>query len=478
MSARKGNSSPWVTRESLGLSGEDAALSSTQGLCNTCGRLVDAKLVVRGERVLLVKWCPKHGLSEGLVSSDREWTARAGGYLKPGTNPRQRAVTQYAGCPTSCGLCSEHQQHTCVPLLEITPSCDMSCPICLVVDRVRPALTLPELDGILDKLVACEGRLNMLTLTGGEPTQHPQFLDVVDRCLRPEIGILSISTNGLWIEKDEGLVRALADRGVVISLQVDGFDSHANQRLRGQPGLGERKRRAIERVLQLGGRLSLTFTLAKDTNEHELPAVLELLFKEPQVLSLMVQPLACMGVRPTSDLERLTLPDAVKLLVSSSNGALRASDFTPLPCSHPYCFALTYLLKLKDGSLVSLPSLIDAEAYLNLIQNQALVGTDRQNLEGLRDALYRLWSSDGIMPQRETLLSTMKQLILELGRPGDERPHREVLELGTRNIKSVFIHHFMDRSNFDLARVVKCCNHYPQVDGRLLPACVRNNGLC
>ncbi len=33
----------------------------------------------------------------------------------------------------------------------------------------------------------------------------------------------------------------------------------------------------------------------------------------------------------------------------------------------------------------------------------------------------------------------------------------------------------MDRFTFDLSRAVKCCNHYPQADGRLLPVCVRNN---
>jgi len=33
----------------------------------------------------------------------------------------------------------------------------------------------------------------------------------------------------------------------------------------------------------------------------------------------------------------------------------------------------------------------------------------------------------------------------------------------------------MDRYTFDLSRAVKCYNHYPQPDGRLLPACVRNN---
>jgi uncharacterized radical SAM superfamily Fe-S cluster-containing enzyme len=466
---------PLVASESLGLGPDDACLSATQGLCNICGVQVEAKLIARSERVVLVKWCPEHGLSEGLVSSNRAWTTRAAGYLKPGTEPRRRATGEYRGCPTSCGLCPEHQQHTCVPLLEITPTCDMNCPICLVSKRVRPPLALGEVDSILDTLVACEGKLNMLTLTGGEPTQHPQFLEIVDRCHRPEIGIVSVSTNGLWIEENEDLVRALRDRGAVISLQFDGFDSQACQRLRGQPNLGERKRRAIDRVLALGGRLSLTFTLAKDTNEHELPAVLKLLFEEEQILSLMVQPLAIMGPRPASDLDRLTVPDAVSLLAQSSGGVLQESDFSPLPCSHPYCFALTYLLKLSSGGLVTLPSILDAETYLNLIKNQALVGTDRENLQDLRDALYRLWSSDGMMPQREGLLATMRKLILDLGRPGGPMSHREVLELGTRNVKSVFIHHFMDRSNFDLGRVVKCCNHYPQTDGRLLPACVRNN---
>ena len=215
--------------------------------------------------------------------------------------------------------------------------------------------------------------------------------------------------------------------------------------------------------------------MAKDTNEADLPAVLDLLFREENILSLMIQPLACMGQRPVSDLDRLTIPDAVSLLAHFSQGVLKESDFTPLPCSHPTCFALTYLLRLKDGSFVTMPSLLDAETYLDLIKNQALMATDPDSLSRMRDALYQLWSSDGIMPQRETLLQTLRSLILDMGSARDSKTHREVLELGTRHIKSIFIHHFMDRSNFDLSRVVKCCNHYPRIDGRLQPACVRNN---
>jgi len=454
---------------------DDACLSATKGLCNTCGKLVDAKVVDREGRIVLVKWCPDHGLTEGLVSSDRAWTTRSAGYLKPGTEPIKRAVDHHLACPDQCGLCPQHQQHTCVPLLEITSDCDMACPICLVTDRVKPALSLAEVDRILDALVAAEGKVNMLTLTGGEPTQHPDFLAIVKRCLRPEIGIVSVSTNGLWIESDEALLTTLRDLGVVISLQVDGFSPAANLALRGQADLGERKRKIIDRILAIGARLSLTFTLAKDTNEADLPAVLDLLFREENILSLMIQPLACMGQRPVSDLDRLTIPDAVSLLAHSSQGVLKESDFTPLPCSHPTCFALTYLLRLKDGSFVTMPSLLDAETYLDLIKNQALMATDPDSLSRMRDALYQLWSSDGIMPQRETLLQTLRSLILDMGSARDSQTHREVLELGTRHIKSIFIHHFMDRSNFDLSRVVKCCNHYPRIDGRLQPACVRNN---
>jgi len=93
----------------------------------------------------------------------------------------------------------------------------------------------------------------------------------------------------------------------------------------------------------------------------------------------------------------------------------------------------------------------------------------------IKDALYDIWSSDGVIPDRESVLKSIKGILLELNTLDCCSPHTELLDIGTRNIKSIFIHHFMDRATFDLTRVVKCCNHYPQADGRLLPACVRNN---
>jgi uncharacterized radical SAM superfamily Fe-S cluster-containing enzyme len=171
----------------------------------------------------------------------------------------------------------------------------------------------------------------------------------------------------------------------------------------------------------------------------------------------------------------LTIPDVVKLLAAGSGGVLEERDITPLPCSHPSCFALTYLLRTERRGLVPLPRILDQDAYLEIIKNQALLNTSADGLEKARDALYALWSSSGMVPDAEAVLGSVKQLLLDLNRLGRGASHAEVLALGVKRVKSIFIHAFMDRRTFDLARAIKCCNHYPQPDGRFLPACVRNN---
>jgi len=466
-------------RPAAGCARESAFFAATRGLCNTCGSLVEAKIVFRSGKVWLEKLCSRHGPTEALVCSDVDWYRRSLSFVKPGTPPEARAVPAYSGCPASCGLCPEHQQHTCLPVLEITDRCDLDCPICLVGRRGGRDLSVKQVKGILDGLVRCEGRLNMLNLSGGEPTLHPDFLRIVDAVRRPEIGIVSVSTHGLALLRNPDLIRELRDRDVVISLQFDGFRPETYGILRGRRDLAGLKARLLERLLDAGARLSLTVTLARGVNEGELGGILDLLFRHDRIISLMVQPVAHTGHAskrfPGDPMQAVTIPDVVRLLAGASGGVLEERDFTPLPCSHPSCFALTYLLRTEEGGLVPLPRILEPEGYLEIIKNQALLNTDADTLGRIRDSLYTLWSSDGVVPDREAVLGTVRKILLELGRPGREAGHRELLDLGVRHVKSIFIHHFMDRYTFDLSRAMKCCHHYPQADGRLLPACVRNN---
>jgi uncharacterized radical SAM superfamily Fe-S cluster-containing enzyme len=102
----------------------------TRSLCPECRRVIDAQVLIRDGALYLRKRCPEHGWHEALVSSDAGRNLRVLRYNKPGAIPYDFATAVQQGCPFDCGLCPEHQQHTCVGIVEITSRCDLECPTC------------------------------------------------------------------------------------------------------------------------------------------------------------------------------------------------------------------------------------------------------------------------------------------------------------------------------------------------------------
>ncbi|MFN5898225.1 MAG: radical SAM protein, partial [Planctomyces sp.] len=109
-------------------------LGATSSMCPQCLAVVPAKIVSRNGRVYFRKQCPQHGVREDFVCSDDRWFDRME-YSLPGKVPASFAVTPQRGCPYDCGLCTEHEQHTCVAVLEISTSCNLTCPLCYASSR-------------------------------------------------------------------------------------------------------------------------------------------------------------------------------------------------------------------------------------------------------------------------------------------------------------------------------------------------------
>src|SRR5438477_6697714 len=101
----------------------------TKSLCPHCRRLVDAKIIVRDGRVYFRKRCPEHGLVEDFVCSDVAYYDRHE-FDQPARRPRHYGTAAGRGCPYDCGLCPEHEQHTCIALVAVTSSCNLRCPMC------------------------------------------------------------------------------------------------------------------------------------------------------------------------------------------------------------------------------------------------------------------------------------------------------------------------------------------------------------
>ncbi|TMC36076.1 MAG: radical SAM protein, partial [Chloroflexi bacterium] len=146
--------------------------------------MIDAQILFRNNQVVMRKRCPSHGWFEALVFGDARLYAEIAPYNKPGTLPLKFQTEVKDGCPHDCGLCPEHKQHACLALIEINAGCNLDCPLCFANSGTHLARDGFELDArqvgfMLDTFVAAEGSPEVVQLSGGEPTLHPQLPEFV-----------------------------------------------------------------------------------------------------------------------------------------------------------------------------------------------------------------------------------------------------------------------------------------------------------
>ncbi|MBI5696141.1 MAG: radical SAM protein [Nitrospirae bacterium] len=458
-------------------------ITVTQSVCAECGQPAPAKVVEDGGNVHMLKFCPEHGESRAFIRSDADDYMRTLRYVKPASVPMAAHGDASAPCPDGCGYCSRHEQHLCMPIIEITSRCDLACPIC-INESGGPAgsawdMTPDEFGGILDRLVAAEGKIDLLNISGGEPLLHQDILRIVDMALaREAIVRVSISTNGLRLLRNPALVSELKARNVVVSLQLDGFSDEVCVKLRGRP-LAYEKREILDTLKDADVTTSLVMTAATGINDDRFPEILGCLFGYDNIVSLMVQPLAYTGRAkdmPGKE-RRLTIPDITRLIGEAGVPFVSREDFIPLPCSHPLCFSLAFYLMTVGGQAVAFARLADMDGMLDSLANRVVYGLDPDEHARLRQMVYDLWSGPvAAAPESLAVLSTLRGILREMSEaPACCFDPRAAFTMMERKVKSIFIHAFQDRDTFDIARVRRCCQGYPQPDGRVLPACVRNN---
>jgi uncharacterized radical SAM superfamily Fe-S cluster-containing enzyme len=86
---------------------------------------------------------------------------------------------------------------------------------------------------MLDAVVANEGEPQVVQLSGGEPTLHPDFFAVIDLVKVRPIKHLMINTNGLRIAQDWAFCEHLSQyrQGIEVYLQFDSFEAEALRKL-------------------------------------------------------------------------------------------------------------------------------------------------------------------------------------------------------------------------------------------------------
>ena len=143
---------------------------------------------------------------------------------------------------------------------------------------------MEEIELMLDGVVKSEGEPDVLQLSGGEPTLHPQFFDILTAARNRPIKHLMVNTNGLRIAQEPEFAAKLAEnkQGLEVYLQFDSFNDEALQELRGAK-LKEIRMRALEQLNLHGISTTLVVTLKKGLNDHEIGDIIQFGIAQPCV---------------------------------------------------------------------------------------------------------------------------------------------------------------------------------------------------
>lgn len=431
----------------------------TNSVCSKCLKKVEAKIAFQDSNVYLIKNCFEHKTEKVLVSTDIEYYKTCRSFLKPGQLPLRFNTKTELGCPYDCGICPDHEQHSCLTLIEITERCNLECPICYADSTPKKGShrSLEQIEFMMDELVKNEGQPDVVQLSGGEPTIHPEFWQIMDLAKTKPIKYLMINTNGVRIAQDPDFCSQLATYmpGIEVYLQFDSLKAEPLKQLRGVDLLDVRKR-ALEALNKYDVPTTLVITLSKGLNDDEIGSIIDFALTQPCVRGVTFQPIQSAGrlegFDPATD--RLTLAEVRQMILKQSN-VFREQDIIPVPC-HPDCIAMAYALKVNDGTTVPLSGIIGEDVLLNGARNTIQYEKD----PAVREKLFSLFS---LNQNPETQSHAVGDLLCCL--PKLEHPS----ELSYKNIFRLIIMEFLDKYNFDVRSVKRTCVHIAHTDGRIIP---------
>jgi uncharacterized radical SAM superfamily Fe-S cluster-containing enzyme len=428
-------------------------------ICSTCFRKVDGKIVFEGGGVWMLKHCLLHGRERVLVSDDVAYYRQCREtYIKPPEMPLRRNTAIEAGCPYDCGLCPDHEQHSCLSLVEITDACNLRCPVCYAGSgpERQSHRSLEVVERMLDAVVANEGEPDIVQISGGEPTIHPDFFAILDAAKRRPIRHLMVNTNGVRIARDAAFAERLATYmpAFEVYLQFDSLRPKPLELLRGAD-LREIRMKALERLNALGISTTLVVTLQRGVNDDEIGEILEFALRQRCVRGVTLQPVQVAGrIDGYLDAQhRLTLSEVRRRILEQST-VFTSDDLIPVPC-HPDSLCMGYALKTSEGA-VPLTSLVDRESLIDGARNTIVFERD----DSIRNAFFNLFSTALGADSQPSRLRDLLCCIPKADVPGD---------VGYADIFRLLIVEFIDAQSFDLRSVKKTCIHIAHPDGRLIP---------
>ncbi len=430
----------------------------TTSLCPACLALVPAKICIDGDLVFYEKRCTAHGVTHTPVSDDAAYWRWSRDFLKPGDRPLTVQSRTEFGCPYDCGLCADHEQHSCLAIVEINEECDLTCPVCFADSSParKKHLPLATIERMFDALVESEGEPDVVQISGGEPTLHPQFFGILALAKSKPIRHLMINTNGVRLAQDPDFARRLAGfkPGIEIYLQFDSLRRDALMQIRGAD-LTRIRAQALENLERRDISTTLVSVVKRGANEDECGAIVRHALQWGCVRGVTFQPVQDAGRNLGFDARRdRVLLSQIRRNIVETSGVFGARDMIPLPCNPS---AITIGYGLRNGTQVTpVTSILSHEHILQDAPNAVTF----EKYPALKQRIFDLFSlsttDESVGERVAALLCCLPDVPVPQG-------------LGYANIFRVTAIEFMDAHNFCLGNVKRSCVHFVTPAGQIIP---------
>ncbi len=475
---------------SLGAAQPERVLDRDSSLCTSCGKTADALVIERGDSIYQRVLCEDHYGLENLVLSDarlhhklEEWNARI---FSPASPP----------------VDEEEDKAPLLAVIDLTNRCNLRCPVCFA-DVARGSsyfLDFEVVRGMLRALVERPSQpCRHIQFSGGEPTLHPQFLEILGLAREMGFDHIQVATNGLRFAHYD-FVRRCEDAGLqTLYLQFDGMSDEVYLALRGQRLLAQ-KLRVYANIVRTNMRVVLVPTIVAGLNVDQLGPIFRFaLAHSRHTTGISVQPMAATGrvnvplpAQATFDLADLAhefrrqtgltrVPEdwiPLNALTMLTRGIARLRGETAhSPACDSHCSVGTYFHIDDDDRPTCLTSFLDLERLL-VSAGELRAPEGRGRLWRRISALAQLRQLSGCFDEARAP-EGLSFLRLLRGLDGwEDKSVGRGRRWFKRGFNGMFVAgmHFMDSTNYSARRVRRCIIKYVTTDGRVLSFCRYNAG--
>ncbi len=475
-----------------------------ESICPECGKVLPTEYYDKGGKVYAKKTCPEHGEFDNLIWSDTEMYLDAEKYAKDGIGCHNVDNPDYDGNNVQIKIGDKDvnlNTSTILCNIDLTNRCNMTCPICFAEANSSGYVYEPDFDTIVKMLQMLRDQkpvpCTAVQFSGGEPTVHPRFFDIIKKAKEMGFAQIQVASNGLEF-RDLEFCKKSAEAGLnTIYLSFDGISDDVYIQARARK-MFHVKQKVIENLRSMDVRPSVVLvpTVVKGMNDKQIGGIIKFAFENSDIIrGVNFQPVAFTGRITSEELEhgRFTLPDLVREF-SEQTGWTTKKDWFSVPVVapisnfasvlmgenkatftvHPHCGLATYLYRDDDGNVTPITRFIDVNRFYNEL--------DALTEKAAASRFKKLYAAK--------VVKLLDKCIIDEGLPnGITRDDLNALFKGLFSDKSkstlakfswkmMFVGgmHFQDSYNYDVGRVARCGIHYATPDMRVIPFCAYNSG--